>query len=186
MMELSWPWMLALLPVPFLVRRFVPAAPLARAGALRVPFYDGIASVGATGVAASRKRAWVLGTMTAAWVALAGGLGSLARHGVGLLGVRWFGARWPVATLAVNLVGCFAIGAVMVLCEVRQVDPRVRIALVGGFLGGFTTYSAFAYETLALVERRSLSSALAYAGLTIAGCFAACAAGLVLARRLAG
>ena len=70
MIELAWPWMLALLPVPFVVRRFVPAAPLARAGALRVPFFDGIASVGATGAAASRRRAWVLGTMTAAWVAL--------------------------------------------------------------------------------------------------------------------
>jgi len=65
MIELGWPWLLALLPLPFVVRRLVPAAPLARAGALRVPFYDGIAAGAAT-----RKRAWVIGTMTAAWVAL--------------------------------------------------------------------------------------------------------------------
>jgi len=69
-MELAWPWMLALLPLPFLVRRFVPAAPPARAGALRVPFFDGIASVGPTVAATGRRRAWVLGTMSVAWGAL--------------------------------------------------------------------------------------------------------------------
>ena len=124
--------------------------------------------------------------MTALLVAVAGAFGCLARYGVGLAGQRLLGDRFPWGTLAVNLVGSFAIGAVMVLAEARQLDPRVRVAVVGGFLGGFTTYSAFAYETLALAERRSTSAALLYAGLTVAGCFLACAAGILLARRLAG
>jgi CrcB protein len=122
--------------------------------------------------------------MTALWVAIAGGAGSVARYAVGLVGQRSFGDRFPYGTLAVNLIGCFLIGVVMVLAEARQIDPRLRVAAVGGFLGGFTTYSAFAYETLALAERRSAAIACLYAGLTIAGCFLACAAGLFLARRV--
>ena len=122
--------------------------------------------------------------MTALMVAIAGALGCLARYGVGLAGQRLLGDRFPWGTLAVNLVGSFAIGAVMVLAEARQLDPRVRVAVVGGFIGGFTTYSAFAYETLALAERRSAAAAAAYAGLTILGCFVACGAGLLLTRRL--
>ena len=121
--------------------------------------------------------------MTALLVAIAGGLGSLTRYGAGLAGHRLFGDRFPWGTLAVNLVGCFAIGLVMVLFEQRQVDLRIRVAVVGGFLGGFTTYSAFAYETLALVERRSLAVASLYAAATVVGCFLACAAGVALARR---
>ena len=122
--------------------------------------------------------------MTALWVAIAGALGSVARYGMGVAGQRLLGDRFPWGTLAVNLLGCFAIGAVMVLAEARALDPRIRVAVVGGFLGGFTTYSAFAYETLALAERRSAAAAAAYAGLPIVGGFLACGAGLLLARRL--
>ena len=122
--------------------------------------------------------------MTALFVAIAGALGCVARYGVGLAGQRLLGDRFPWGTLAVNLVGSFAIGAVMVIAETRQLDPRLRVALVGGFLGGFTTYSAFAYETLALAERKSAATAALYAGVTVAGCFLACGAGLYLTRRL--
>lgn len=122
--------------------------------------------------------------MTFLWVALAGAAGSVARVGLGLAAQRGLGDRFPAGTLAVNLLGCFAIGLVMVVCEARQVDPRLRLALVGGFLGGFTTYSAFAWETLALAERRTLAVAGLYAGGTVIGCFLACAAGIALARRL--
>ena len=124
--------------------------------------------------------------MTALLVAVAGAIGCLARYGVGLAGQRLFGDRFPYGTLAVNLVGSFAIGAVMVVAEARALDPRLRVAVVGGFLGGFTTYSAFAYETLALAERRSSGAAALYAGFTVAGCFLACGAGILLARRLVG
>ncbi len=123
--------------------------------------------------------------MTALLVAIAGALGCLARYGVGLAGQRLLGDRFPWGTLAVNLLGSFAIGAVMVVAEARQLDPRARIALVGGFLGGFTTYSAFAWESIALAERRSAATAALYVSVTVAGCFAACAAGIFIARRLA-
>ena len=122
--------------------------------------------------------------MTALWVAIAGACGCLARYGVGLAGQRLLGDRFPWGTLAVNLLGSFAIGAVMVLAEARQLDPRLRVAVVGGFIGGFTTYSAFAWETFALAERRSAGAAALYAGLTFLGCFLACGAGIFVARRL--
>ena len=122
--------------------------------------------------------------MTVLLVAVAGAAGSVARYAVGLAGQRYLGERFPYGTLAVNLVGCLAIGLLMVLFEARQLDPRIRVAVVGGFLGGFTTYSAFAYETLALAERRSAAAAALYAGATVIGCFLACAAGIALARRL--
>ena len=123
--------------------------------------------------------------MTALLVAIAGAAGLVSRYAVGLAGQRVLGDRFPYGTLAVNLLGCFLIGVVMVLAEARQLDPRVRVALVGGFLGGFTTYSAFAYESIALAERRSAAAAALYVTLTVAGCFAACGAGIFLARRLA-
>ena len=123
--------------------------------------------------------------MTALAVAIGGGLGSLSRYLVGLASIRWFGDRFPVGTLAVNLLGCLLIGAAVVLIDARQLDVRARAAIVGGFLGGFTTYSAFAWETLALAERRGAGWAALYVAASLVGGLAACALGILLARRLA-
>ena len=122
--------------------------------------------------------------MTALAVAIGGGLGSLSRYLVGLAAIRWFGDRFPIGTLAVNLLGCLLIGAAVVLIDARQLDLRARAAIVGGFLGGFTTYSAFAWETLALAERRGTGWAAAYVAASLIGGLAACALGILLARRL--
>jgi len=70
MIELAWPLLLALLPVPFVLRRLMPAAPLATAGALRVPFFDGIAGLGGDAAHTGPRRRLVLATMSVAWVAL--------------------------------------------------------------------------------------------------------------------
>jgi Ca-activated chloride channel family protein len=70
MIQLAWPWMLALLPLPLLVRRLLPPAPIARSGALRVPFFAGIAGVAERSGSPGRRRAIVLGTMAVAWSAL--------------------------------------------------------------------------------------------------------------------
>ena len=83
-----------------------------------------------------------------------GGLGSIARWLVGVaihsgLAVSAF----PLATLIVNLAGCFAIGVLGGLFETRQAfGPEARLFLMVGFLGGFTTFSSFAYETIALAR----------------------------------
>lgn len=99
-------------------------------------------------------------------VALGGALGSLTRWGVGeLLPGTW-------ATLTVNLVGCLAIGLLVGLVEDRR--PRLRLLAGVGFLGGFTTFSAFLLETSAL----STGPGAAYAVATVVGCTLLAALGL--------
>lgn len=114
----------------------------------------------------------------------AGGLGCGARYLVSL----WIGTRaFPYATLAVNLAGSFAIALVLELSiRIAGFPPNLRLALVTGFLGGFTTYSSFNYESTALLQGGQVLRGLAYLGATVIGCFGAGLVGLAVARRLAG
>ena len=92
-------------------------------------------------------------------IALGGAAGTLARYGVSIACARW-GERlhFPVGTLAVNLVGCFLIGFLNGLFLERvAVRPEVRAALVIGFLGGFTTFSSYAWESFDLLKDRETS-----------------------------
>lgn len=89
------------------------------------------------------------------WLAIfvAGGIGAAIRVGI----VEWFATRhpgsFPWGVLAVNAVGCFAIGLLYSVCEGRvELSPDARVALQGGFLGGLTTFSAFGLDTWRLVE----------------------------------
>lgn len=87
----------------------------------------------------------------AAWVALGGALGALARYGVSLAFQRPSGsATVPYATLAVNVVGCLAAGAALAFFERHPSPTHTRLFVLTGLLGGFTTFSAFGVETLAL------------------------------------
>lgn len=122
--------------------------------------------------------------MTALYVALAGALGTLSRYGLGLLLAR-VPLRFPLPTFAVNVLGAFAIGAAVEYLAGREgVSDGARVAVTVGFLGGFTTYSAFALETVTLLERRHVGAACAYVGLTLLVAGLACALGIGLVRRL--
>lgn len=114
----------------------------------------------------------------------AGALGCGTRYLISL----WIGARaFPFATLAVNLIGSFAIALVLELSlRIADFPPNLRLALATGFLGGLTTYSSFNYESTALLQTGQLLRALLYLGATVIGCFAAGLLGLALARKLAG
>lgn len=79
-------------------------------------------------------------------VALGGALGSVARYGVGVAALRLFGPSLPVGTWAVNAAGCLLIGVAVALVPTE----RVRLFAVVGGLGGFTTFSAYSAETVAL------------------------------------
>jgi fluoride exporter len=97
---------------------------------------------------------------------IAGGIGTLARYW--LSGLTHRSARWtfPLGTLAVNVLGCVLIGLVMQLVQDRQVlRPETRTFIVVGLLGGFTTFSAFGYETFELMRGGSFL----LAGANIAG-----------------
>jgi len=113
----------------------------------------------------------------------AGGTGCVARYLVGLaIGRRGF----PWATLAVNVVGSFLIVLVFEAALIRKdVPTNLQLALTTGFLGGFTTYSSFDFETTRLVLDGHVARGAANVAVTLIACFAAGLAGLWLARRVA-
>lgn len=83
-----------------------------------------------------------------AWVALAGALGTVARYSLGGLVHRILPQNFPWGTLAVNCLGCFLFGLIWPLIETRHVLPeQMRPVILVGFMGAFTTYSTFAFET---------------------------------------
>ena len=90
-------------------------------------------------------------------VGLGGFLGSIGRYGLSGLVHRLLGQAFPYGTLAVNALGCFAIGSVLYLAEERAVlSAEVRLFVAVGVLGGFTTFSAFGYETLEQLRAHEL------------------------------
>lgn len=121
---------------------------------------------------------------TLVYIALAGAAGSVCRYLAGTAMQRVGGAL-PYGTLLINVSGSFCMGVVMALFALRgQLHSPLRIALTAGFLGGFTTYSAFAFETIQLVENDRLAAAGAYVLMTLLVAAIACAGGLALVRWL--
>ena len=119
-------------------------------------------------------------------VCAGGALGSGARYLVGTWAAGAWGTGFPWGTLTINLAGSFLIAVVMVLgLETGWVGPDLRLFLAVGVLGGFTTYSSFNYETLALVQRGHPGLAAAYVAATLLGALVTGSAGLIVARFLA-
>jgi CrcB protein len=92
------------------------------------------------------------------WVALGGAFGATARYGVSTLLARFAGTGFPFGTLAVNVLGCAFAGATIGWLERHPAPAPTRLFVVVGLLGGFTTFSAFGLETLAL-QREGRSAA---------------------------
>jgi len=92
--------------------------------------------------------------INAAVVGSGGFIGALARYGLsGLVHRQVPFATFPYGTMAVNLIGCCAIGVVAGLAESRQLfGPEFRTFALIGILGGFTTFSTFGYETFAMIR----------------------------------
>jgi len=112
------------------------------------------------------------------WVFLFGGLGSAARFGIASLASARLSPGFPWGTLTVNLIGSALLAALLHAATATDaVPPTVRISLAAGFLGGFTTYSAFSNETFALLQRGDSGLAVVYVALTLLGCLAACLVG---------
>ena len=88
-----------------------------------------------------------------------GSIGAGLRYGTTLLCARLFGAGFPIGTLAVNLAGCFLIGVAMALAERNTiVTPTVRLFFVTGFLGGLTTFSSYAWESVNALRAAALGT----------------------------
>ncbi|MGZ6130734.1 MAG: fluoride efflux transporter CrcB [Myxococcaceae bacterium] len=120
-------------------------------------------------------------------VALGGALGSVARYGVGALAAQFLGPAFPWGTLLVNVTGSFLIALVMHLALTGTViSLEIRIFLTTGILGGFTTYSSFNYETLALLNQRAYWLAGLNLASTVLGCLVAGMLGLAAGRAVVG
>ena len=115
-----------------------------------------------------------------------GGLGAVARYGMNIGVGRMVGSAFPWHTLAVNILGCFVMGALTEAMALRlNVSNEMRLFLTTGILGGFTTFSAFALDFALLVERRDMVGATAYACASVGLSIIACFAGLALVRVMA-
>jgi fluoride exporter len=118
-------------------------------------------------------------------VAVGGGVGSLLRYLTSGLAARWLGLEFPYGTLIVNVTGSLLIGVVQALAEEAAVLPEpARLFLSAGVMGGFTTYSAFSYETVRLVELDAFGRALVNVVVTTLVCLGVCALGLAAGRYL--
>lgn len=118
-------------------------------------------------------------------IGLFGGLGCISRYLVSGWTYSLLGRALPYGTLVVNVGGSFLLGFLMTFGLRSTLLPAgVRVGLTVGFMGGFTTFSTFSYETLRLVEEGSLVQAGANVVLNIVLCLIFAAAGVMLARQL--
>ncbi|MCP5339617.1 MAG: fluoride efflux transporter CrcB [Steroidobacteraceae bacterium] len=116
-------------------------------------------------------------------VFLGGGLGSAARHGVNLLSMHFAGARYPWGTFCINVLGSLLIGVLAEWFALRtQLPASLRLFLLTGILGGFTTFSAFSLEVGLLHERGATAVAALYAMSSVVCAVGAMFAGMYAVR----
>ncbi|NWG21161.1 MAG: fluoride efflux transporter CrcB [Chloroflexi bacterium] len=113
-------------------------------------------------------------------IALGAAVGANLRYGLSLWAAQRWGTSFPYGTLLVNVIGSFVIGLLLVLVTNRlSISEPVRLLLVTGLLGGFTTFSSLSFETYTLVTNGSWLAAGGYVlgsiGLGLAGVFAGAA-----------
>jgi len=116
-------------------------------------------------------------------VASGGAIGAMMRYGVGLAALRIVGHGFPWATLSVNVAGSFLMGALIaIFANVWQPDHAMKLFLITGFLGAFTTFSAFSLDAFNLYERGEVLSAIIYVTASVSFSIAALFVGLSLMR----
>lgn len=123
--------------------------------------------------------------MRTVWIGVAGFLGAASRYHF----EGWVSNRWPTAfpwgTLVVNVTGCFLLGFIFTLLTERFLPhPELRTAMTIGFVGAYTTFSTFAFETLRLGEDGAVALALSNVVVSVAAGMIAVWFGTVLGRTL--
>lgn len=115
-------------------------------------------------------------------VGLGGGLGSMLRYLTSLFTERFYDYPFPLATFAVNGLGCFIMG--MLAGAFGTMTHDTRLLFVTGFCGGFTTFSAFAFENVRLFQSNNHVVALLYVALSVLAGLLAVWLGLYVARQI--
>ena len=112
-----------------------------------------------------------------------GFLGSVLRYWTSVNAYKIFGEKFPYGTFVVNALGCLLIGFIAEISENRfLVSPEIRIFLMIGFLGGYTTFSTFGYETFVLLQDKDYLTAFANIFLSVIVCLASVWIGTIIAK----
>ena len=119
-------------------------------------------------------------------IALGGAAGSVLRYLLGGVVQRSTGSGFPIGTMVVNISGCFLIGILVRQFLNMQLSNDLRALLIVGFCGGFTTFSTFSAETLALIEGGEYSRATAYVFLSVILCLLATLTGMTAIQLVSG
>jgi fluoride exporter len=118
-------------------------------------------------------------------ICVGGALGTGLRYVTTVLAIRWLGSELPYGTLIVNLVGSFLIGLIQQIgMESLLLSDDARLFLTTGVMGGLTTYSAFSYETVRLIEIGAWTQAAVNVVLTTVACIILCFVGMTVGRTL--
>lgn len=118
------------------------------------------------------------------WIAIGSALGGVARHWCTVTSVRLLGATFPWGTLFINVLGSFVIGLFFTLTGVGgriEVSNDVKLFVMVGICGGYTTFSAFSLQTLALFQEGEWGRGSAYIAASVALCLIAVWGGHALA-----
>lgn len=114
-----------------------------------------------------------------------GALGAVARYLVNISPLANVSDKFPLPTFVINITGSFLIGFLFVMFTERfEVSENIRLALAVGFLGAFTTFSAFELEMFILMRDRQVFTAFAYLALSVFTGFIGVLAGVALGRRI--
>jgi len=117
------------------------------------------------------------------FVALGGMLGSVCRFLAVPFVVSLLPFRFPFGTFTVNLIGSLIMGAAVGISErYTEIGPEWRIFVTAGFCGGFTTFSAFAFENVELLLNKHYGTFVGYVVASFAFCVAAALAGFLITR----
>jgi CrcB protein len=117
------------------------------------------------------------------YVAIGGAAGASLRYAAGLWITRLFGHGFPLGVLTVNIVGSFLMGVFVVFAAQRSLTHLSPLVMTG-FLGGFTTFSAFSLEAVTLFERGQIGASGVYVATSVVGSIVALFAGLWVAREI--
>ena len=118
-------------------------------------------------------------------IAVGGAFGSVLRYGLSTWVHTFVGRGFPYGTLAVNVLGCLAMGFLFVLLVERMGESALwRAGLLIGVLGGFTTFSTFSIETFNLIEQGAMAKAAGNMAASLILCVGATWLGVILARQI--
>jgi CrcB protein len=120
-----------------------------------------------------------------AFIAFGGALGAVARYLISISPLANIFERFPLPTFVINVLGSFLLGFLLILLTDRvAISEGVRMGIIVGFLGAFTTFSTFEAEIYGLARERAFTASIVYMVLSVVVGFVALLAGIWLAKKV--